>query len=212
MNKSTPVNISRYIAIKTDNPVDKEVMHAWFKTAKELLPSGTLTSIQTTDESGALRGVSMVHREVKDRHEYLIPISRDLSDSEVQPVVDYFFEKYPELDFEIEVSSSQVGSLRTSEPVKIDDGKYLELCTAWSKKQHDIWLKDRLDGGWRYGTNMSLKDKTHPLARQWHELPDQFKKIDMEQPKALLDLLTNQGYAVIERSELDNLLRLLKGK
>lgn len=212
MNKSNPINISRYIALKTADSLDKEIMHCWFKTAKELLPNGILTTIQTTDDTGSLRGVSMVHREVGGKHEYLIPLSRDLSDNEVQPVVDFFSEKYPELDFEIEVSSSQVGSLRTSEPVKIDDGKYLELCTAWSKKQHDIWLKDRLDGGWRYGTSVSLKDKTHPLARQWHELPDQFKKIDMEQPKALLDLLTNQGYAVIERSELDNLLRLLKGK
>lgn len=211
MNKSTPVNISRYIAIKTDDPVDKEVMHDWFKTAKELLPSGTLTSIQTTDESGALRGVSMVHREIKDKHQYIIPISRDLSDSEVQPVVDYFFKKYPELDFDIEVSSSQVGSLRTVEPVKIDDGKYLELCTSWAKKQHDVWFKDRLNSGWRYGTSVSLKNKTHPLVRPWHELPDQFKKIDVDQPQSLLDLLNDQGYSVMDRSELGSLLRLLKG-
>lgn len=212
MNKSNnPISISRYIALKTADSLDKEIMQSWFKMANKLLPNGVLTTIQTTDDKGSLRGVSMVHREVAGRHECLIPLSRDLSDSEVQPLVDLFSEKYPELDFDIEVSSSQVSSWKP-EPVKIDDGKYLELCTAWAKKQHDVWLKDRLDNGWRYGTDMSVKNKTHPLARQWHELPDQFKKIDVDQPKALLDLLMDQGYAVIERSELDNLLRLLKGK
>ena len=208
---NSPVNISRYIMLKTADALPKEIIHCWFHAAKSFLPNGVLTTIQTTDEQGSLRSVSLVHREVGGEHEYLLPLTRDLTDKEAEPVVDHFASENPDLDFEIEVSSAQTGLLGQSSSVKVDDGKYLELCTSWAKKQHEIWLKDRTDGGWSYGPVMSLKNKTHPLVRPWHELPDQFKKIDTAQPQNLLDLLNDQGYAVISKQELEGLMRLMRG-
>lgn len=208
---NTPTNISRYIMLKTDKPISKEVMHCWFKCAKAWLPNGVLSTVQTTDNSGSLRAVSMVHREVDGHNEYLIPLSRDLGDREVEPMLDSFIGKHPDLDFDIEVSSSQAALLGQNPGVKIEDNRFNDLCTGWAKKQHETWLKDRIDAGWRYGPNMSLKNKTHPLVRPWHELPDQFRQIDMTQPQSLLDLLNDQGYAVISRAELEGILRLLKG-
>lgn len=206
-----PVNISRYIKLITDEPLDKDAMKAWFRCAKEHLPSGVISSIQSTDDTGSLRSVSMVHREVSGKHEYLIPLSRDLVDREVEPFLDCFTAEQPELDFDLEVSSAQTDLLTSPQTIEVADNKFTDLCTAWAKQQHETWLKDRQDSGWRYGPTMSIKNKTHPLCRPWHDLPDQFRKIDTTQPQSLLDLLNDQGYAVIGKAELDGILRLLKG-
>jgi hypothetical protein len=207
----SPVTISSYIMLKTVEPISKSVMRSWYRCAKEFLPNGIISSVQTTDDHGNLRGVTMVHREKDGEHDYIIPLTRDILDREAQPVVNAFVKACPNSDFDIEISSAQADLANTSNAIEVNDSKYTDLCTAWAKKQHEDWLKDRLDGGWRYGTTMSLKNKTHPLVRQWSELPDQFRKIDTNQPQALLDLLNDQGYSVIAKAELDGIMQLLKG-
>jgi hypothetical protein len=206
-----PANFSHYIKIKTTEPLDKATMKTWFDCAKEFLPGGVIASVQTTDDQGSLRSATMVHREVGGAHEYIIPLSRDLLDKEVQPVIDALASELPDLDFDLEVSSAQAGLLTEPEVIEVADNKYTDLCTAWARKQHETWLHDRTDAGWRYGPSMSVKNKTHPLLRPWHDLPDQFRKIDTSQPQALLDLLNDQGYAVIGKAELEGIMRLLKG-
>jgi hypothetical protein len=206
-----PSTISRYVMLKTTEEQPKAVMNDWFLCAKEFLPSGVMSTIQTTDDNGNLRSVSMVHREVGDEHEYLIPLSRDLMENEIEPMIRAFSDRHPDMDFEGEASSADPLPYNSDSTIEVMDDKYLNLCTAWAKQQHDTWLKDRTDSGWRYGTTMSLKNKTHPLCRPWHELPDQFKKIDTTQPQSLLDLLNDQGYSVIARTELEGIMRLLKG-
>ena len=206
-----PLNISRYIALRTVEPQDKGTIRAWLGCAKTYLPSGVVATVQTTDEHGTLRSVSLVHREHKGSHEYMIPLTRDLIDREAEPMVKHFAGAHPEHDFEVEVSSSEAALVGKGQSIEVADNKYTDLCIAWAKKQHEDWMRDRVDAGWRYGPTISLSNKTHPLIRQWHELPDQFKKIDIEQPQSLLDLLNDQGYAVIARTELDGMLKLLKG-
>ena len=116
----------------------------------------------------------------------------------------------PDDDFDIEVSSAEPDRMGSS-AAEVSDTRYNDLCTAWAKRQHDQWVKERTDGGWRYGTTISVKEKTHPLLRPWHELPDQFRKVDTESPQGLLDLLNDQGFAIIGKSELESLLKLVRG-
>lgn len=206
-----PTTIQRYIKLIVSDALSRDAMIHFFQCVKSLAPSGVLATVQTTDEHGALRSVTLVDREVNGKHEYIVPLSRDLSDKEVEPIVEAFVEQEPELDFDLEVSSSEANNLMGGKPISIKDDKYSELCTAWAKKQHDAWYQERTEAGWRYGPTMSIKNKTHPLLRQWHELPEQFRKIDFDQPQSLLDLLNDQGYAVIGKSELEGIMRLLRG-
>jgi hypothetical protein len=205
-----PVSISRYILIKTAEPLSKEEAIAWFRCAKEFLPSGIMATCQTTDNKGNLRGASMVQREISGCHEYIIPLTRDLLERETEIVVEACCDTFEDKDFEIAISTSQEELVQHSPSVELDKSKYIELCTNWAKKQHDTWFKDRIDNGWRFGTTISLKNKTHPLLRPWYELPDRFRKIDTDQPQSLIDLLNSQGYAVISREELESIMKLLK--
>lgn len=210
MTNPAPANINRYIKLVTDSPLEKDCMRQWFECAKAELPNGILGSVQMTDESGNLRAVSMVARELEGKYEYIIPLTRDVLDREVQPMVDSYAAVCPDLDFDVETSAQPVGLLGAA-TAEVEDTKFNDLCAAWAKKQHDTWLKDRQDNGWTYGTTVSLKNKTHPLIRQWHDLPEQFRKVDTDQPQSLLDLLNDQGYTVIGKGELEGILKLLKG-
>ncbi len=197
--------------LKSHEALSREQMNQWYLCAKEFLPNGVIASVQTTDNHGNLRSATMVHREVGGENEYYIPLTRDLVDREAETVVREFASSCGDLDFDIEVSSAQSDLLGNNRSVDVDNDRFLDLCSDWAKKQHETWLKDRLDSGWRYGPTMSLKNKTHPLCRSWHDLPDNFKKVDTSQPQALLDLLNDQGYSVISRAELDGIMKLLKG-
>ena len=204
-----PANIQRYIKLVTKNPLESNEIKSWYKCAKTLLPNGIISSVQTTDDKGNLRSSVLVHREIKGENYYIIPLSRDILDSEAEPVVSEFLHLFPDLDFEIEISSSQADILNNKK-INLPDNKFLDLCTSWAKEQHMEWMKDRIDNGWRYGPDFSITNKTHPLLRSWYEIPDKFRKINTSQPQKLIDLLNDNGYAVISKDELEGLLRLLK--
>lgn len=210
LSHHNPVNIQIYIKLITEHPLDKDVISGWYNCVKTLLPSGIIASVQTTDDKGSLRSSVLVHREIKKENHYIVPLTRDIQDKEAEPVVTEFMRKYPDIDFEIEISSSQADILNNNK-ISIPDNKFLDLCTSWAKDQHEEWMKDRLENGWRYGPSISLTNKTHPLLRNWHEIPDKFRKINTTQPQKLIDLLNSNGYTVIGKDELESLLRLLKG-
>lgn len=207
-----PCLILRYVKLTTDKPLDQEAVKAWFQAVKDNAPSGVVSSVQTTDDKGSLRSASLVHRERDGAHDYLVPLTRDLKDSEVEPIISAFSAASSIDDWQVEVSSAEADQFSAKGSLSVEDTKFNDLCTAWAKRQHDDWMKDRTEAGWRFGPAMSTKNKTHPLLRPWHDLPEQFRKVDFDQPQALLDLLNDQGYAVISKTELEGILSLLRSR
>lgn len=208
-----PCLILRYVKLTTVKPLGQEDVKAWFRAVKEQAPNGVISSVQTTDDKGSLRSASLVHRERDGGgHDYMVPLSRDLKDSEVEPIIQMFSAAASVTDWDVEVSSAEADQLTDKTALSVSDEKFSELCAAWAKRQHDEWMKDRTDAGWRYGSTISNKNKTHPLLRPWHDLPEQFRKVDHNQPQSLLDLLNDQGYAVISKTELEGILSLLRSR
>jgi hypothetical protein len=89
--------------------------------------------------------------------------------------------------------------------------EYLSLCVELAKRQHESWMRDKTDQGWRYGPSISLSNKTHPMIRPWSDLPDQYKDVNTDTPENFLNFLNNQGYAVVRKEELGSLINLLRG-
>lgn len=204
-----PIKIPRYIQLLVKEPLDKKQASAWMASAKAMAPSGVLATVQTTDEQGGLKGVSMVHKEGKKKHAYLIPLTRDLAPDEIQKIVDDFAAREPEMDFDIESNETRIEATER-DSISVSDARHLAICTAMAKARHDKWMKERLNGGWRYGIGFDTEEKTHPLLRNWDQLPDQFRQPDLESPQSILDLMSAQGYAIIPRDELDRLVNKAK--
>lgn len=206
-----PLSIPRFIAVVTDKPLEQDVLRAWFKCVKDHAPTGTLLNIPSTDNQGMPRTVCLVHREQGAQHRYMVPLARDLLEDEAELIVDTFVDLQPDLDFDVESSSAWTDDKDYSTPViDVEEEKYLALCMSWAKRQHEQWMKEREENGWRYGTKFSLKDKTNPLLQTWDKLPERFRKPNLEEPQALLDLLNDQGYTLITKTELEAMLTLMR--
>lgn len=207
---SEPLSIPRFIAVVTDEPLPPETVRQWFKCVKTHAP-GLLLNIPSTDNTGMPRTVCLVHREEGAQHRYMVPLARDLEEDEAARIVDAFVDLNPEKDFDVQSSASHDSEPQYQRPViDVDEKLYVDLCLAWAKRQHDAWVADRKANGWRYGTTLSMSEKTNPLLMPWEQLPEQYRKPDLEEPQALLDLLNSQGYAVITKAELEAMLDLIR--
>jgi hypothetical protein len=205
-----PLKIHRHVTLTVEKPLDKETVKKWFLCVKRNSPSGVLSTHQTVDNDGSPQSVKMVHRENHDgKHLYIVPISRDLSPAEVEKVVSSFVVDNPDLDFDIETNANFSSSLNRPD-ITSDQSKHLALCNAFAKDKHVSWMKEKADDGWRYGPEFSIENKTHPIMLPWEQLSDTYKKPDLSWPDKLISILNDQGFSVISKENLDNLVSMLK--
>ena len=205
-----PVSIDRFIKLKTDKELEKSDVAAWYRTVCDHAAPGVTRTITVTKKNGKPTAVAVVHRvDGTDAHCYLVPLTRDLTDGEADQIVRDFVAAKPELDFDIETNVVSLNAPK-NQRITLDAAKHLALCDAMAKQKHEDWMRERTGAGWRYGTCFNSEEKTHPLILPWDQLPDRYREPDMEWPQKLITLLNDQGYAVIDRRELDNLVTLLR--
>lgn len=210
----SPSEISRFVTLVVGSPLDEAAAKAWYHCVNDNAPYGLVATIQTTTAKGGLQSAGMIHRETDKKHYYIVPMTRDLMEREAEQIVDAFVEIAPDLDFDIEVSvmPTKIGDKRNEPKIEVAEDQYIALCQEFSKAQHEDWVRDHARDGWRYGAEVNPKEKTHPLMRTWDQLPDRYKKIDTDVPQKLLNLLNRHGYAVVQQTDLDAVLRLLRQK
>lgn len=203
-------NIDRYIELATGSPLEPELLKVWYQTVRKLAPNGVQTSISKIDDEGNRKDVKLVCIEADGDYHYRIPLLRDLLEPEAKTIVDAFSAEVPDLDFSITMSSQvRLAKNVPDTTIHLKNEKLLSLCRAWAKEQHQRWMKDRQDNGWRYGPSVNVKAKTHPLLRPWDELPAKHQKLSLDQPQQMIDLLADHGYAVVSKDDLDALKRTL---
>ena len=173
----------------------------WYRVCKTNLPSGTMATIQTTTDKGQPESVSLIHRELENENDYIVPVTRDLLPSEIQNVVDDAVKTLNDYDFDISTNSRAL-KVASTPTIKVEHEKFFELCLAVAKQKHEAWVRERSNAGWRYGTTFNIASKTHPLLLPWDQLPDHYRKPDMETPQLVVSLLDNQGYAIVSKEEL----------
>lgn len=207
-----PVGIDRYVSLVTEKEIPSEAMKEWFKCVTNKSPYGVVSTFQSIDNNNQPQTVRMVHRETKDAHYYMIPITRDLMEYEAQRIVDAWTEKWPDEDFDIEVTVVPTKPFqKDDETITVEQQKYADLAVAWAKRQHEEWMDAKVKEGWRYSITMDADERTHPLLRPWEDLPDQYRKVDLTQPQKLVDLMSDQGYAVVSKADLEAVQRVLRG-
>lgn len=206
-----PIRLDRYISLVVEHALDLDMVKTWYGVATEKAPYGVITVIPMVDNDGEPQSVRLVHRKMKQGHFYMIPITRDLTEGEVERIVDAMTEEARDIDFDIEATVIPTQLSKPDRPsISVDQQKYADVAMAWAKKQHEDWLKSRTDAGWRYGQVVSLAKKTHPLIRPWDELPARYKSVDLDGPQKLLDLLGQHGYVVVSKDDLDAVMRLMR--
>ncbi|MEK6283709.1 MAG: RyR domain-containing protein [Acidobacteriota bacterium] len=71
-------------------------------------------------------------------------------------------------------------------------GGILELTELLARNAHEVWARQRLAEGWRYGAERNDARKEHPCLVPYEQLPESEKEYDrqtaMETIKAILAL------------------------
>lgn len=191
--------IEHNIALIVSDELDKNMLRAWFHAVRDNAPKGVVISVSVDGKP-----VQVMKSKDADDIRYLVPLSRDLTDVEVKTIIDAFSHN-TDIDFKINATTSPL-SIDINPDIEMDHDPMVELCTGWAKKKHEDWMNAKTDAGWRYGPTVSQTNKTHPLLRQWNEVPAEYRKVDTSQAQALLDLLRQSGYVIIQREDLDKLL------
>lgn len=204
-------SINCHISLISPEPLSDDIYKSWYKIAKINAPYGVVRTITMTDDNGCPQSVGLIQRETNNGHFYVIPLTRDITEKEAEIIIEAFSKKFPDMDFEIEASVIPAYGLESYKPeISVDQQEYADLAIAFAKKQHTDWMNERVSQGWRYGPMMSVKQKMHPLLRPWEQLPKQYQNVDFDQPQKLLDLLNQNGYAVVAKDDLDAVMRVLR--
>lgn len=203
------LNVQHFIKLVTENSLEKKHVRKWFKAVQESAPSGTMHFVQTIKEGDGPQNVQLIHQKDDGKHHYIIPLTRDLIEDEVNPVFQQWMAHYPNGDFHIESSDDAIAQVQADIiEIEIEDTSYQQLCEKFAKVMHQRWYEDKAEEGWRYGLKLNEDDKTHPMLRPWDDLPEAYQDVDYNLPELLMNVLDEEGYAIVERKELDKLLKM----
>jgi hypothetical protein len=84
--------------------------------------------------------------------------------------------------------------LDTSQVRLTDDIR--ELTEMLAKNTHDVWARQRISDGWRYGPQRDDKRKQHPGLVPYEELSDAEQEYDRQTALETLKAIIALGYRV----------------
>ena len=198
-----------YIRLVSKRSLDKQEVVAFYKFVKGTTPSGILSSIQVERPGHGLDTVRLIHKtDDAGSPVYEIPLTRNLTEKEYE-VVRHAFQHLAKEGQELDSSTVTIGNARhlPAGETQIEPENYEIFCDTLAKLQHSNWCLERSEMGWRYGIDHNPGEKTSPMLRPWHELPQQYKRIDKRLPEQILNTLESLGYVIIPREQLAKLTK-----
>jgi hypothetical protein len=58
---------------------------------------------------------------------------------------------------------------------------------AMERQNHNKWISEQQNKGWRFGLDFDQTNKTHPAMRPWDDLPESYRRRRVQEDKELLD-------------------------
>jgi hypothetical protein len=205
------IEIPRFVKLVSPDHISLEDARLWYQTVLKTAPQGVLSSINMIS-GGKPEDYRVVRRDEGKSKALIIPLTRDLLPDELERISTAWMQVCPSGKFAVRCNTNQADKLENKvQDITMPREEYLSLCVELAKRQHESWMRDKADLGWRYGPKISMANKTHPMIRPWSDLPDQYKDVNTDNPENFLNFLNNQGYAVVRKEELGSLIQLLRG-
>lgn len=211
-----PIESTIFIKLVTEKEIRKNTVRSFYTTVKEHAPENVLSHYDVNDPDGNPTTTLLLHRINEDnKHEYEIPLVRNLTPDEIYEIVLNLDNTLTEGDFLLESSTYEEGCCLTEED---DLEEYMEsdvferFAEKLAERMHNEWYKEREAAGWRYGPQRLEEEKTHPLMRPWNQIIEDERQIDYSLPEFFIDLLEEFGYAVVSHEELNDLVEQVSKK
>lgn len=75
-------------------------------------------------------------------------------------------------------------------------GDLSELTELMACNTHEVWARERMAQGWKYGIARNDEKKEHPCLVPYHELPEEEKAFDRQTSLETLKLIVSLGYCI----------------
>lgn len=75
------------------------------------------------------------------------------------------------------------------------------LLEAMAKNVHEIWAKERIQQGWKYGSKRDDNQKLHPCLIAYEDLPEEEKVFDRNTCIETLKLIIKLGFTINKTRE-----------
>jgi hypothetical protein len=72
----------------------------------------------------------------------------------------------------------------------------LELTELLAKNVHEVWARQRLADGWKYGPRRDDVNKEHPCLVPYEQLPESQKTYDRNTALETLKVILTLGYRI----------------
>lgn len=186
--------MASYVRIIVTQQLSKQQLVLWYHTVEKSLPSGLIGETQLSPDTYSK---FYAKRLSNNKHTYVVPLVRDLDAYEVHQLLEQWCRAYPQGDFIFDYSQAVEHSV--PKLADLSEQKIAQAMEAWSKQQHQKWMQDRMEQGWRYGTVISVKDRTHPWLQPWESLPLGAKQHNLQACKDLVKCLQDFGYTIVQK-------------
>jgi hypothetical protein len=99
-------------------------------------------------------------------------------------------------------SSYNAGMTYTPEPIDTSHVELspdiLRLTEQLSRNAHEVWARERIAQGWRYGKERSDARKEHPSLVPYDQLPESEKVFDRNTAMGTLKAILALGYRIVK--------------
>lgn len=173
-----------YISIETKDDLDDVALAAWYQSVISFGPPGVVSAEIVDGETQ--KSLSFFRKIIDDCNHYVVVLSRDLNTDEAAQIAQAYNKVQPRGDFV--VSWSQLPE-RKEKLTKLSDNALRAIAFEAAKASHTAWLAEKTANGWRYGLKHNRIEKTSPLCRDWHNLPESYKMREYRRMCGLLEIL-----------------------
>jgi RyR domain len=183
------------IEVKTPERLPKGAAGLWARTVRDHGPPGI------TAEADLLMGRELVSSRLWCEHgdtgyHYIVPLSRDLEESEADAIAQGWSDAYPEGDFVINWTQRAVSEAKVlSQQAELLD----EIADAAAKQYHGRWLTAKVTEGWSFAHKLDGKHKKHPMLQPWENLPESYRVTERERFHTLLRVLEGLDLQITRR-------------
>ncbi len=73
----------------------------------------------------------------------------------------------------------------------------VELTEMLARNSHDVWAKQRLSEGWRFGPRRDDQAKEHPCLVPYEQLPESEKQYDRNTAMQTLKAIMALGFRIV---------------
>jgi hypothetical protein len=171
-----------YILQRTEQPLTAEQVKKWYYTVEMLGPENILAG--DDDTSSLMLGMQY------GSYLYIFPLVRHLSVKEAERIVEGYM-RVTEHNFEIETSNIYRADVDFGHPfeydIEMDENARDTIYAAMARRNHNRWIQEKQQAGWRFGLNLDLIEKTHPAMRPWDDLPKSYQQRAMIEDRELLE-------------------------